>query len=309
MLKLHRPLAALAASLCLAAAPVFAAAEGWTEDYAAAKSQAEEQGKDLMLEFTGSDWCPPCKRLNEAVFSHDEFAKGAGKHFVLVKLDFPRSKPQSDELKAQNRSLQQQYAIRGYPTVMLTDALGRPYAKTGFRPVGPEEYVAHLAELKQVRVTRDEHMDKAKDAEGLDKAKHLHAAMQAVGDDFATEHYGAVVEQIMTLDADNEAGLKSHYETIMVEKQQRQTLQKAMRTAQGDPAGTIATLDDLAAADDTLTPIKQEALALKSRIQLILLKDKPAAKATLMQAIEIDADSDMGKMLKQALERTFSDDA
>ena len=75
-------------------APCFAA-EGWITDMDAAKKQAAEQKKDLMIEFTGSDWCPPCMQLRANVFSKPDFQKEAQKNFVLVELDYPRGKEQS----------------------------------------------------------------------------------------------------------------------------------------------------------------------------------------------------------------------
>ena len=91
-------------------APCFAA-EGWITDMDAAKKQAAEQKKDLMIEFTGSDWCPPCMQLRANVFSKPDFQKEASKDFVLVELDYPRNKEQSKEMKAANDKLAQQYGI------------------------------------------------------------------------------------------------------------------------------------------------------------------------------------------------------
>ena len=81
-------------------APCFAA-EGWITDMDAAKKQAAEQKKDLMIEFTGSDWCPPCMQLRANVFSKPDFQKEAQKNFVLVELDYPRGKEQSKEMSRQ----------------------------------------------------------------------------------------------------------------------------------------------------------------------------------------------------------------
>jgi len=303
------PTAALTA-LCLAAAPSFAAPEGWTEDYDAAKAQATEQDKDLLLDFTGSDWCGWCIKLVDEVFSKDAFKTYADDNFVLVELDFPRDKSKlSDATQAQNAKLKDQFGIRGFPTIILTDNQGRPYARTGYQRGGPEAYVEHLDELQQIRVERDEHLAAAEDAQGLEKAKHLHAAMQSVGGDLATQHYSGVVNQITKLDADNEAGLKKYYEDIVTAKSQRKVIQQVMQTAQTDPAGSIAALDELIGSEGTLASVKQEALAIKSQIQLVLLKDKETAKATLIQAIEADPDSEMAAQLKQALGRVFGDGA
>lgn len=307
----HRLLpASILTALCLFAAPTFAAGEGWTEDYESAKSQAAGEGKDLLLDFTGSDWCGWCIKLVDEVFSKDEFKAYAKENLILVELDFPRDKSKlSEETIAQNNKLKDEFGIRGYPTIYLTDSQGLPYARTGYKRGGPEAYIAHLEELKKVRVERDGRMAAAKDAEGIEKAKLLHAAMQAVGDDVAVLHYKETVAEIIALDADNEAGLKKHYEDIETAKAQRKTLETAMRSARNDAEGSIAKLDELVADEATLMPIRQEALAMKSQIQMFVLNDKPTAKATLMEAIEVDPESDMAKQLKGALERLFGDDA
>ncbi|MEM6257362.1 MAG: thioredoxin family protein [Planctomycetota bacterium] len=302
------PFTAVLAAVCLITMPALAAKKGWTEDYDAAKTKAGEQSKDLLLEFTGSDWCPPCKKLNEMVFSHDSFASGAGEHFVLVKLDFPRSKEQSADLKKQNRELQQKYGIRGYPTVMLTDAEGRPYAQTGFRQGGPEDYIAHLEELKKVRVERDKHFTAAQAAEGIDKAKHLHEGLEVLGSEMALTHYGATVEQIIELDSDNEAGLKQKYNDLYAAKKIEKEIESIMQGARNDPEGAVAKLDEVLARDGLSTASKQTVLTMKSQVQMFVLNDKETAKATLTAAIEADPESEMAEQLRGAMKRFFGDE-
>ena len=85
------------------------ASETWSTSPAEAMQQAAAQNKGVMLEFTGSDWCPPCMQLRANVFSKPDFQKEAQKNFVLVELDYPRGKEQSKEMKAANEKLAQQY--------------------------------------------------------------------------------------------------------------------------------------------------------------------------------------------------------
>lgn len=125
----------------------FGAGDDWMTDFEAAKAKAAAEQKPLMLEFTGSDWCPPCMMLNKEVFSDAAFQDYAADALVLVKLDFPRSKPQSDELKAQNRALAEQYKIRGFPTILFLSPKGEMIAQTGYRPGGADAYVEHIQEL------------------------------------------------------------------------------------------------------------------------------------------------------------------
>ena len=67
-------------------------ADGWLVDFEKAKAQAAKEGKSLLMEFTGSDWCPPCKSLAEKVLTKEVFKKEVPKDFVLLKLDNPRDK-------------------------------------------------------------------------------------------------------------------------------------------------------------------------------------------------------------------------
>src|SRR3954466_2554744 len=77
----------------------------WLTDLPKAQAQAKKENKLVMLDFTGSDWCIWCKKLNAEVFSKPEFADYAKKNLVLVEVDFPNGKEQSAELKKANQEL------------------------------------------------------------------------------------------------------------------------------------------------------------------------------------------------------------
>ena len=142
----------LASSLVLLGAVSTALAEAtWLTNFEEAKKVALKEGKPLLLEFTGSDWCPPCKALHKEIFSTDEFAKEAAAKYVLVELDFPTpKKQQAPELKAQNAELQKKYAIPGFPTVLLVDAkTGEAFGRSvGFGGGTVRQYLDKLAAFK-----------------------------------------------------------------------------------------------------------------------------------------------------------------
>ena len=77
----------------------------WSTDLPKAMEQAKAEKKAVLLDFTGSDWCPPCKELHKKVLVSKEFEDYAETKLVLVVVDFPKSKPQSDELKKANEAL------------------------------------------------------------------------------------------------------------------------------------------------------------------------------------------------------------
>ena len=135
----------------------FAGGEGWITDFDAAKKSASESKKDLLIDFTGSDWCGWCIKLNDEVFKQDAFKAGVKDSFVLVEIDFPRDKAKlSEETRKKNTELGDKYAVQGYPTILLCDAEGKPYAATGYQKGGPEKYVEHLNELRKNKAKRDE---------------------------------------------------------------------------------------------------------------------------------------------------------
>lgn len=123
------------------------AADGWMTDFPAAQAQAKAEGKPLLLDFTGSDWCGWCIRLDREVFSQAAFKEFAASELVLVELDFPRGKKQSAEVRAQNEALAAKYGIEGFPTLILLSPAGGVVGRTGYREGGAEAYVEHLKAL------------------------------------------------------------------------------------------------------------------------------------------------------------------
>ncbi|PIV64217.1 MAG: thioredoxin family protein [bacterium (Candidatus Ratteibacteria) CG_4_9_14_3_um_filter_41_21] len=125
------------------------AGEEWLTDFNQAKEEAAEKKLPILIDFTGSDWCSWCIKLDQEVFSQNEFKEYAKDHLVLFLADFPgkRGKKLAAEVKAQNEQLFKTYDIKGYPTILLLDASGKVIAQTGYRPGGAGAYVKHLKGL------------------------------------------------------------------------------------------------------------------------------------------------------------------
>jgi protein disulfide-isomerase len=119
----------------------------WNDNLESSVKIAKSENKYVLVNFTGSDWCVWCKKLNAEVFTQKEFAKYANEKLVLVKIDFPRSIEQSEATKKYNQDLAFKYGIQGFPTIVLLDKNGNLVAKTGYQPGGAANYVAHLNQL------------------------------------------------------------------------------------------------------------------------------------------------------------------
>ncbi len=111
--------------LCALALPLSAHAADWLTDYDKALEVAKEKNKPVLILFTGSDWCPPCMRMEKTVFSSKEFSDLADKYFVLIKLDSPKNKPQSAEEKKMVAKLGAQYEVQGVPTIVILGKKGK----------------------------------------------------------------------------------------------------------------------------------------------------------------------------------------
>ena len=139
---------AVCAVATLSASAAFAA-EGWGDNYEKAAAQAKAEKKLLLLDFTGSDWCGWCIKLNKEVFSQSEFKEYAAKNLVLMEVDFPQTKPQSPAVKSQNARLQAKYKIEGYPTIVVLNPEGKKVGELGYQQGGPKAFIAALDSIKK----------------------------------------------------------------------------------------------------------------------------------------------------------------
>lgn len=124
------------------------AAAGWDDDYDKALAKAKADKKMVLLDFTGSDWCGWCIKLDKEVFSKSKFKEYAKDNLVLVELDFPQGKRLSKKTKEQNEKLQQQYRVQGFPTIIVLNSEGKQVGQLGYMEGGPEAFVAELDKLK-----------------------------------------------------------------------------------------------------------------------------------------------------------------
>ena len=116
----------------------------WHTNLEKALKIAKEEDKPVFLQFSGSDWCKWCIKLNDEVLFTKDFANWAKDNIVLVNLDFPRTIPQTEEVKAYNNGLMKKYGVRGFPTVLLLDNNANVVLQTGYQPGGPAAYIQHI---------------------------------------------------------------------------------------------------------------------------------------------------------------------
>ncbi|MCL5029408.1 MAG: thioredoxin family protein [Bacteroidetes bacterium] len=116
----------------------------WYDNLEQAEAVAQKEGKPILINFTGSDWCVWCKRLRSEVFSQDDFVNYAKDNLVLVKIDFPEKIQQSEAVKFYNNQLAQRFGVQGFPTIVLLSSSGSLLGVTGYQEGGAEAYVEHI---------------------------------------------------------------------------------------------------------------------------------------------------------------------
>lgn len=201
------PLLALIAFASVGLArPATAGVPGFiVDDVQRAQGEASRSGKYLLLEFTGSDWCPPCRRLKAEVFQQNDFQQWAKQNLVLASLDFPRSRGQTAAVKKTNREWAQRLGVTGYPSIYLADAQGRPFAKTGYRSGGAGAYVRHLEQFIDLRRQQERVITAAGKLEGLDRVRKLGEVFDVRG--IMLPEKDEVLAEIRRLDPEDTVGL------------------------------------------------------------------------------------------------------
>ncbi len=131
---------------CCAFIQIRAADLNWLTSLPQGEAQAKTENKLVLMVFTGSDWCPACILLNKEVFDQPQFADYAKTNLVLVEVDFPQNKPQSDALKTMNAALAKKYDAEGlFPTVIALKPDGTVvWIQAGYAPGGPAAMIAQL---------------------------------------------------------------------------------------------------------------------------------------------------------------------
>lgn len=273
--------------------------EIWTDNFEAAKAQAKTEGKDILIDFTGSDWCGWCIKLKKEVFSTPEFESAAPKKFVLMEADFPRNKSKlSAETQAQNNKLQQQFGIQGFPTIYLLDCEGRPYAKTGYQQGGPTPYLKSLDELQAVRVKRDAAWKKAEGAQGVEKAKLLAEGLAALDEELVAANYASVVAEIKKLDPQDTTGVVKKQEAKIKMNALEQEFTQAVMAGRGtnDFSAASKVIDDFIAANKPTGEDLQKVMMIKINCYPPRSAENCEKVMALMdQVTAIDANTEAGK--------------
>jgi thioredoxin-related protein len=101
------------------------AQEKLTFDQSITKAQTEH--KNVLLFFSGSDWCAPCVKFKKFFVDSEQFKNFSSEKLVVYNADFPRQKKNQlpKEVAAENGKLAEKYNSKGqFPMILLLNEKG-----------------------------------------------------------------------------------------------------------------------------------------------------------------------------------------
>lgn len=113
--------------VCILAYVAPSAAQNWRHSWTEVLQTAHNEHKDIILNFSGSDWCVPCIRMHKNIFDSDAFVNFSNQSLILYNADFPRNKKNqlAKDLAKQNEELAEKYNKEGhFPSTLLLDSNG-----------------------------------------------------------------------------------------------------------------------------------------------------------------------------------------
>ena len=279
----------------------------WTVNMDFAKKIAKEKDLNLLILFTGSDWCHWCKKLNEEVFSQDEFQQDVVKQFVPVKLDFPSAVKFPEEIRKSYEAEMKKYGVRGYPTVVLTDCEGNAFAVCGYQPGGAEGYLTLLNNLVDGKKELEAKVAELKDGDAA-AASELYNILEEYSEKFKD---APCVKE----------GLKKYYDICRAKcpeisralereekiKQRLAEIDEQYKIGEGyDPSEATPEKVEQAVADYealinsfALEGEKKQEILLKIALAYTIVQEDEKAQEYLDKAVEAAPDSEFAGMIKE----------
>lgn len=88
--------------------------------------KANQENKNVVLYFSGSDWCGACLKFKKNVLDTDEFLQFSNEKFIFVTLDFPQRSKATDTFSMEEKEkLAEKYNPKGtFPLLVILDKNG-----------------------------------------------------------------------------------------------------------------------------------------------------------------------------------------
>lgn len=279
-------------TVALAAQVFYAGAAEWGTDYDAALAAAQEQGRPVLVDFTGSDWCYYCVQLKKNVLEHPKFEAWAADKFVFLEVDVPENPAFDQDLLARNRELCSKYRVDSYPTLMVLDAQGRPLGAL----LGYEGNYTEVQRILAEGVQACELLAQAVRLQGEQRLQAMIAAWRLIPEELQ-ELNNELRAQIMAIDTQDLSGLRAAAAAEL-------HLQRTIAAEKAAPTDEAALQVVEAALAQAVPANRCRLLELKYRLLVHSAETVDDVRAAAQVAEEmIDADLRLSPQVKESRKR------
>lgn len=177
-----------------------------------ARETAAKSNKHVLMVFSGASWQPASKDLEEKILQSEKFTKGIEKDLVQALVVIPRTR---EEAHQELLDLEKEYRFQGIPSVVLTDAQGRPYAYSATIKDQPGEYLMHIQELRKLGEDRDKMFAAAAAAKGMKRAELYVKALKTLPQENIHKFYAPELKMIAEADPKGKTEYVKEIETAV----------------------------------------------------------------------------------------------
>lgn len=272
----------------------------WLTNLEQARELAAQQGKAVLVDFTGTDWCVYCREMHRLVLDTPEFEAYAAPKFICVEMDLPHKPLLPPEQLAYNRDVVKRYGVTGYPTLLVLNTAGE--VTGGF--IGGKAELGYVREQLDIALENAASLPRLTELRGEERVRalqHLYTTFRGL-EKLGTSH----VYRKLLLEADTEdvTGIQTEERTFRRMEEYRKRLHAA-----ADEEAERAVIEEGLAAEQA-PELRVELL--NRKVQLMQrhvenLDDLMAMEAVMLESARLMPEH--AEAMEASVEATFRDPA
>lgn len=285
--------------LCIACLLPASAVE-WLTNVEEAQRLAAEQGKAVLVDFTGTDWCVYCREMHAKVLDTPAFEAYAAPKFICVEMDLPHKPLLPKEQLEYNRGIVKRYGVTGYPTLLVLNPAGK--VTGGF--IGGKAELAYVSEQLDIALENARNLPRISELKGEERVhalQHLYTTFRGL-EKLGTSH--VYRKMLLEADKDDVTGIQTEERNFRRLAEYRDRLHAA-----ADEQAELAVIEEGLAAE-TAPQLRIELLNRKVQMMqrhVETLEDLMEMKAVMLESARQLPDH--AAAMVDSVEMTFRDPA
>ncbi len=272
----------------------------WQKDYASAVKAAREEEKKLLIVFTGTDWIDICRKFHDEILVQPTFLAALSGRFILLKLEFPKDGVMPREEAAEKNFLREAYQVRGYPSIVLTEAGGRPFGLNGYQEIGPAEYASQIHTIDAAHEACLAAFEEAGSLEGVPRAERLRRAIPDLPGALMARYYRREMEGVLRNDPDDSLQLRDTFVKLLAEEDYGKTMHRLGREAKW---AEMVEVTERYIVENELRGEELQRALFNQAVLHRRMEDSERERAVLEKIVSIQADSEVALAAKERLEK------